>query len=76
MLRIYIAKIDISAFIFSYDFLYVYDGDSPLALELVNLTGILLSNVASSGPNIYIRFSSDFSETSAGFRIQYDAGKN
>ena len=75
LLQKYISKINITVYIFSYDFLSVYDGDTPLDLELGSLTGILPPNVASSGPDIYISFTSDGSETSSGFIIQYDAGK-
>ena len=53
--------------------MYVYDGDSLLAREIGSLTGILPNNVASTGPDIYIRFSSDNAGSSAGFQIAYEA---
>ena len=67
---------NIFSYIFSYDFVHVYDGDSPFSSLIVSLTGIHLDNVASTGPDIYIRFVTDNIQSSSGFRIRYDAGKN
>ena len=67
-------------YIFSYDFLYVYDGDSSGAPRIVRLTGRVRShNLVSTGPALYITFSSD--EPSGrykfpGFKIQYNVVMN
>ena len=58
--------------------MYIYDGDNPLATEIGTLTGLspyLPDNVISTGPDIYISFISDTTETANGFKIRYNAGK-
>ena len=60
---------------FRYDFVYVYDGGSLFDIELAVLTGIFPDDVISTGTELYINFVSDESETTAGFLIQFDAGK-
>ena len=60
---------------FSYDFLNIYDGNDIFATEIASLSGILAEVVMSSGPNIFLNFLSDDTETSSGFKIQYWAGK-
>ena len=63
-------------FIFSYDFLYIYDGDSIFADLLLTATGDEMPNViVSSGPEILILFQSDYSETEEGFKLEYRASK-
>ena len=60
--------------IFSYDFLYIYDGDSIFADLLLNATGDDLPGpVESTGPEITILFQSDSSETEEGFKLEYRA---
>ena len=62
--------------IFSYDFLYIYDGDSIFADLLLNATGDDLPGaIESTGPEITILFQSDSSETEVGFKLEYRAGK-
>ena len=61
---------------FSYDFLYIYDGDSIFADLLLNATGDDLPGaIESTGPEITILFQSDSSETEVGFKLEYRAGK-
>ena len=60
---------------YSYDYLYVYDGPSLLDVQIASLTGILPEDIISSGPDIFLNFLSDDTETMDGFKIQYDAGK-
>ena len=62
-------------YIFSYDFLYLYDGNSPSATEIASLTGMVPDDIISSGPNIFLNFLSDDTETSFGFRIKHARGK-
>ena len=63
-------------FIFSYDFLYIYDGDSIFADLLLTATGDEMPNViVSSGPEIVILFQSDSSETEEGFKLEYRSCK-
>ena len=60
--------------IFSYDFLYIYDGDSIFADLLLNTTGdVLPGAIESTGPEITILFQSDSSETEDGFKLEYRA---
>ena len=61
---------------FSYDFLYIYDGDSIFADLLLNTTGdVLPGAIESTGPEITILFQSDSSETEDGFKLEYRACK-
>ena len=54
----------------------VYNGDSPIALEIAKFTGNILPNqIVSSGPDIFIKFVSDYITAVKGFSIQYGAGK-
>ena len=59
----------------------VWDSDSPEAEEweeIESLTGYspyLPDNIVSRGPEIYITFVTDETETASGFKIKYDAGK-
>ena len=60
---------------FSYDFVYIYDGDRIFASEIGSLTGnILPGEIVSTGADIFINLISDFSEAMTGFKIQYAAG--
>ena len=63
-------------FLFSYDFVNIYDGADDTAGSLDSLTGILPSPVQSTGNVIFINFLSDFSTTNPGFKIEYEAGKS
>lgn len=66
---------------FSYDFVYVYDGDNRFADEIARLTGSpdekdgFPFTVMSTGRDIFIYFLSDDTETTSGFKIQFEAGK-
>ena len=63
-------------FFFSYDFLYIYDGDSIFADLLLNASGDDLPGpVESTQPEITILFQSDSSETEEGFKLEYRACK-
>ena len=62
--------------LFRYDFVIIYDGGSLFDSELARLTGIFPDDVISTGTELYINFISDESETTLGFKIQFDAGKN
>lgn len=55
--------------------MYVYDGDSTSAPEIASLTGTLPDELMSTGRDIFINFISDDSETTLGFRIQFDTSK-
>ena len=61
-------------FLFRYDFLRIYDGDSLFNPELASLTGTSANDVTSTGTELYINFISDGSVTTTGFQIQFDAG--
>ena len=43
--------------------------------ELASLTGILPEEITSTGPDIFLNFVSDSTETTPGFRIEYASGK-
>ena len=60
---------------FSYDFLKVYDGPSMFDIEIESLTGLHAETVTSTGPDLFLNFVSDSSETTVGFSCRYDAGK-
>ena len=60
----------------SYDFLRVFDGgslDDPL---LVELSGPInpLTEIQSTGYELYLRFQSDTSQNAAGFEILFEEG--
>ena len=77
---------------FSWDFVFVYDGDSDTAPLLAKLTGKLADgtfksieglsnlvgngNILSTSNNLFIHFESDDAEVWAGFKIQFDRGRN
>ena len=77
---------------FSWDFVSVYDGDSGTAPLLAKLTGKLADgtfksieglsnlvgngNILSTSNNLFIHFESDDAEVWAGFKIQFDRGRN
>ena len=64
---------------FSYDFVYVYDGNTWGATEIGMLTGFapyLPDNIVSTGQDIYLSLVTDVTETASGFKVKYDAGKN
>ena len=61
--------------ILSYDFLNVYDGDTETFAADWLLTGTQPSELITTGPDVYLKFESDGSETKTGFRIQYEPGK-
>ena len=63
-----------SIFLFRYDFVIIYDGGSVFDIQLAILTGILPGAVTSTGTELFINFVTDGSVTTAGFRIQFDAG--
>ena len=42
--------------------------------EIGTLTGDTASEVMSSGPDVFLNFKSDGSETKTGFRLQYEPG--
>ena len=56
----------------------MYDGDSPFAPEIAAFTGssTLPDYVVSTGPDMFITFLSDETETRSGFKIWYSAGEN
>ena len=59
-----------------YDFVKVYDGIDELGTQLGggDLTGGPPAQITSTGTDIFIRFTTDSSETTAGFRIEFEAG--
>ena len=63
-------------YIFRYDFVKVYDGIDELGTQLGggDLTGGPPAQITSTGTDIFIRFTTDSSETTAGFRIEFEAG--
>ena len=61
--------------IFSYDFLNVYDGDTETFAADWLLTGTQPSELITTGPDVYLKFESDSTETKTGFRIRYEPGK-
>lgn len=61
-------------YIFSYDFLRVYDGDS-LHDEFTGDNGMLPKDITSTGESVFLNFVSDDSTAGKGFIIQYDLGK-
>ena len=65
---------------YRYDLLYVYDGANKTdSLELDRLHGNLTTvssrfPITSTGPDMYLRFTTDGSKNKDGFVIQFQAG--
>ncbi len=54
----------------------VHDGRNESANMLKNLTGSAPPDeIVSTGPDMFIKFVSDFNVTGIGFRIRYKVGK-
>ena len=61
---------------FSYDILRVYDGGNLTEPLLVELTGTIetLTEIQSTGNQLYLRFESDSSQNAPGFQIEFEEG--
>ena len=51
--------------------MHIYDN----SLSIMVNSEVIADGVVSTGPEIYISFLSDDTETASGFKIKYDAGK-
>ena len=61
---------------FSYDILRVFDGGNFTEPLLVELSGTIetLTEIQSTGNELYLRFESDLSQNAPGFQIDYEEG--
>ena len=61
---------------FSYDILRVFDGGNFTEPLLVELSGTIetLTEIQSTGNELYLRFQSDTSQNAAGFQIAFEEG--
>lgn len=56
----------------NYDYIYVYDGDSDTAPQLLELTGsMFVDEIQSTGNDMFVVFTSDGSQTYDGFRLNF-----
>ena len=60
----------------SYDFLHIFDGGDLTAPLLEELSGTIeaLTEIQSTGNELYLRFQSDTSQNAAGFQIAFEEG--
>ena len=60
----------------SYDFLRVFDGGDLTEPLLEELSGTIetLTEIQSTGNELYLRFQSDTSQNAAGFQIAFEEG--
>ena len=60
----------------SYDFLRVFDGGDLTDPLLEELSGTIeaLTEIQSTGNELYLRFESDTSQNAPGFQIQFEEG--
>ena len=60
----------------SYDFLRVFDGGDLTDPLLEELSGTIeaLTEIQSTGNELYLRFQSDTSQNAAGFQIAFEEG--
>ena len=60
----------------SYDFLHVFDGGDLTDPLLEELSGAIeaLTEIQSTGNELYLRFQSDTSQNAAGFQIAFEEG--
>ena len=60
----------------SYDFLRVFDGGDLTEPLLEELSGTIetLTEIQSTGNELYLRFQSDASQNAAGFQIAFEEG--
>ena len=68
----------ITLYYFRYDKLYIHDGknESGQTIGAAFYTGSgPTENITSSGQDIFLRFTSDYTGQQTGFLIQYDQGK-
>ena len=60
----------------SYDYLYVYDGDSPSSPQILKWSGENIGKVVNStGQNLFLKFTTDYSVTYTGFTINFEGKK-
>ena len=61
---------------FSYDILRVFDGGNFTEPLLVELSGTIetLTEIQSTGNELYLRFESDLSQNAPGFQIEFEEG--